>query len=100
MLLPQDSEFQLKRGRVTITQSVPNGKWFLVPTPAIKVRFLYSHSLSVVPGADPRHRVRAASETCTLPAVNGAVASNVVISEGRAEQGISIFERVADQNEG
>lgn len=46
-MLPQDSELQLKRGRVTITQSVPNGKWFLVPTPAIKVRFLYLPSLCV-----------------------------------------------------
>ena len=36
----QDTEFQIKRGNLTLTQAVPNSKWFLVPSPAIKVRCL------------------------------------------------------------
>ena len=69
----QDSEFQLKRGRVTITQWVPNNKWFMVPSPAIKVRIMYLPFLSLcAPGACiTSFAMPAASEIEPQPHVEG-----------------------------
>ena len=45
--LLQDTELQWRRGNVTVTQAVPRANWFLIPSPAIKVRLYHAHHCMV-----------------------------------------------------